>query len=71
MLSYTHSLPYGCSDNHIWFRASRYILIPIEGRIVIVVSPCPVIWLYAYPVVSSPFPSGSVTGWIQIFWISF
>ena len=63
MLSYTHSLPYGCSDNHIWFRASRYILIPIEGRIVIVVSPC--------PVVSSPFPSGSVTGWIQIFWISF
>ena len=32
-------------------RASRHILIPIEGRIVIVVSPCPVIWLYAYPVV--------------------
>ncbi|WP_160034664.1 hypothetical protein [Parabacteroides chinchillae] len=32
-------------------RASRYILIPIEGRIVIVVSSCPVIWLYAYPVV--------------------
>lgn len=38
-------------------RASRYILIPIEGRIVIVVSPC--------PVVSSPFPSGSVTGWYR------
>ena len=31
-------------------RASRHILIPIEGRIVIVVSPCPVIWLYTYPV---------------------
>ena len=46
--------------SYMVIRASRYILIPIEGRIVIVVSPCPVIWLYTYPVASSPIPSGSV-----------
>ena len=48
-------------------RASRYILIPIEERIVIVVSTCPVIWLYAYLMVPSLFPSEFVIGQIREF----
>lgn len=48
-------------------RVSRYILIPIEGRILIVVSLYLGIWLYAYSAVSLPFPSGSATGWISFY----
>ena len=70
-LSYTHGLPYGCSDNHIWYpcippypysdrRAYRYRRISMSGHMAIRVSGG-----------ISPFPSGSVTGWIRIFRISF
>ena len=44
MLSYTHSLPYGCSDNHIWLsvhpapysdrRTYRYRRISMSGGII-------------------------------------
>lgn len=45
MLSYTHSLPYGCSDNHIWYpcippypysdrRTYRYRRISMSGGII-------------------------------------
>ena len=56
MLSYTHNQPYHYSDNHIWLSVHPVISFPIEERIVIVVSTCPVIWLYAYLMVPSLFP---------------
>lgn len=67
MLSYTHNQPYHYSDNHIWLFVHPVISFPIEERIVIVVSTCPVIWLYAYLMVPSLFPSEFVIGQIREF----